>query len=160
MLARTVTKFDRCASTPSHRQQSTRGRERHHRGPDRRRADQVRDGQGGRHPGGRPVPVYPDALSRQLRLRAAHALGRRRSDRRAGRQHAADRARRGDQCAPGRRAKMQDEAGGDEKVLAVPRRSSPGATSTSTNTPTCRRSRCSRSSTSSSTTRTSSRANG
>ncbi len=56
--------------------------------------------------------------------------------------------------------KMQDEAGGDEKIVAVPTPSSRAVTRTSTNTPTCPRSPASRSSISSSTTRISSPASG
>ena len=87
-----------------HRLQSARGRQRHRRGADRRRADQVRDGQGGRHAGRRPLPLHADALSRKLRLHAAHPVGRRRSDRRARRQHAADHSGRGHERAADRRA--------------------------------------------------------
>ena len=73
MLARTVTESTDAHQRHSHRQQSTRGRERHHRGTDRRRADQIRDGQVTWWSTGSWIPM------RQLRLRAAHALGRRRS---------------------------------------------------------------------------------
>src|SRR3546814_666517 len=56
----------------------------------------------------RSHPPYADALSRQLRLRAAHAVTRRRSDRRAGRRALAvrtglRRARASDRGAPPRR---------------------------------------------------------
>ena len=37
---------------------------------------------------------------------------------------------------------MEDEAGGDEKLIAVPSESSPAATTTSRTTPTCPRSPC------------------
>src|ERR1044072_9148890 len=49
--------------------------------------DQVRDGQGSGYAGGRPLPLYGDALPRQLRLHPAHAFRRWRPLRRAGRQH-------------------------------------------------------------------------
>ena len=55
---------------------------------------------------------------------------------------------------------MEDEAGGDEKLLAVPSAKLTQRYAESPTTPTCRRSRSSRSSTSSPTTRISSRANG
>ena len=69
-------------------------RQRRDRGADRRRTDQVRDGQGSRRPGGRPLPLHGDALSGELRLHPAHAVGRRRPVRRDRRQHARHRARR------------------------------------------------------------------
>jgi len=61
-----------------------------------------------------------DALSVQLRLCPAHPFGRRRSQRRAGVvAHAADNGRGRALPAVGM-LKMEDEAGGDSKVLAVP----------------------------------------
>ena len=74
-----------------------------------------------------------------------HTLSRRRRpDRRAGRQHPRDRARRGhERAAPVGVLVMEDEAGGDEKIIAVP---SPKLTQRYDNdrrtTTTCRRSPC------------------
>ena len=56
--------------------------------------------------------------------------------------------------------KMDDNGGGDEKIIAVPSPASPSAIYTYTTTPICRRSRWSRSSSSSNTTRTSNPASG
>ena len=56
--------------------------------------------------------------------------------------------------------KMEDEAGGDEKIIAVPVSEVTNATRMSPITRTCRRSRCSRSSISLNTTRISNRASG
>ena len=58
------------------RQEPARGRQRHHRGADRRRADQVRDGQGA---GTLVVDRFlytPMRYPGQLRLRPAHAVAR------------------------------------------------------------------------------------
>ena len=138
-----------------HRQQPARRHQRHHRGAARRRADQVRDGQGGRRAVRRPLPLHADALSGELRLRAAHAVGRWRPDRRAGR---ATRAR----SFPAASSTAARSACCSWRTTAArTRRSSPCRRPKLTHalrqrerpTPTCRRSRSSRSSTSSSTTR-------
>ena len=73
------------------------------------------------HAGRRPLPLHADALSRELRLHPAHAQRRWRPDRRAGRQYAA-------RSCPGAVInvrpvgvlKMEDDGGGDEKIIAVP----------------------------------------
>ena len=103
--------------------------------------------------------LHVDALPGELRLHPAHALGRRRPLRRADRQSARHRARRDRRGAAGRRAAMQDEAGGDEKIIAVPVTRLDRATKTCGTIPTCRRSR-SADRTSSRTTKISSPANG
>ena len=63
-------------------------------------------------------------------------------------------------CRPVGVLVMEDDGGGDEKMIAVPSRKLTAATRRSTPTPTCPTSRCSRSSTSSRTTRISSPASG
>ena len=70
---------------------------------------------------GRPLSAYRDVLSGQLRLHPADPVARRRSVRRAGDQPGAGGARRGRSAAVrSARCMMEDEAGGDEKIIAVP----------------------------------------
>ena len=87
----------------SHGRQSARKPQRHHRGADRRRAGEVRVRQGQRRAVRRPHPAHPDALSGELRLRAAHPVARWRPARRAG-DRALARSSRAAWCAPGRSA--------------------------------------------------------
>ncbi|CAA9229312.1 MAG: Inorganic pyrophosphatase, partial [uncultured Acetobacteraceae bacterium] len=71
-----------------HRQQPAGRRQRRGRGRHRRRADQIRDAQGGRHALRGPLPAHADAIPGQLRLRAPYPVRGRRPDRRAGGEHA------------------------------------------------------------------------
>ena len=80
-----------------------------------RRAGQVRDGQGGRHHGGRPLPLYVHALSRQLRFYPPHPVGGRRSGGRSGGQRARYYPRRRDGGEADRRLQDDRREGGRRK---------------------------------------------
>ena len=137
------------------RRQSARKHQRRHRGAGRRRAGEVRVRQEVGRLVRRPHPAHADALSGELRLRAAHALARRRPARCAGdrplavhpglrRPRAADR-----RPQPRGRAWRRREAD-----LRAGRHDLPLLFATSASGRTCRRSCSSRSSISSPTTRT------
>ena len=96
-----------------------RRRQRDHRGAARRPTDQVRDRQGSRDARGRPVPVHVDGLSGQLRLRP-HTLPTTATDRRARLRPRPLVAGCVINVRPIGVLMMEDKAGMDEKVIAVP----------------------------------------
>ena len=68
----------------------------------------------------RPLPAHGDVLPGELRLHPAHAVGRRRPLRRAGGRPTPVVPGAVVRCRPIGALMMEDEAGGDEKILAVP----------------------------------------